>query len=335
MLRPRVSIDLTTANQQSSQELQTIIQLSQNIQRNQLTHIHHISHGASGTVDKVRHNPSNTIIALKTIPVAADEKIQKAILQELRALHESAHSSIVHFYGAFYAEGAVHIALECMDASVLELMRAEETKMLAQPLVAAITRAVLNGLVYLHRERHIIHRDVKPSNLLVDAHGNIKIADFGVSGELSNTISKKKSWVGTMHYMSPERIAAAPYSYNSDVWSLGITVLELITGRFPYHAANESTPRRLAFWDLLHCIVEDPPPSPPEWGSPALRDFVCLCLRKQVEERASSSSLVEHVFCSPEFTMQPSQVSEWIRGSLSRVPSRENEDVESFATEPF
>ena len=105
---------------------------------------------------------------------------------------------------------------------------------LSEPMLAAITQPVLQGLAYLHRELHVIHRDIKPSNILVDMAGNIKIADFGVSGNLAHTLATCVSWVGTVHYMSPERISGASYSYDSDVWSLGITLLELAIDAFPY-----------------------------------------------------------------------------------------------------
>ena len=111
-------------------------------------------------------------------------------------------------------------------------------------------------------------------------------------------------------------------SYNSDVWSLGITVLELSTGHFPYTGADDAAapPRRLAFWDLLHYIVENDPPVPPAGCSAALRDFANACLRKSPDERVSSSDLLGHAFCAA--AMQPAEVSLWIRGSLARVPAK-------------
>ena len=156
---------------------------------------------------------------------------------------------------------------------------------------------MLHGLRYLHRERHTIHRDIKPSNLLVDASGKIKIADFGVSGELGDTLAKAATWVGTVHYMSPERILGGAYAYDSDVWSFGITILELATLRFPYPPAPPAAPQqRLGFWDLLDCIVESPPPAPPATASAPLASLVTACLQKQPAARASSSALLQHPF---------------------------------------
>ena len=241
------------------------------IQPGQLQLLQNIGHGSSGVVQKVLHVPSASVLALKVIAVDADEAVLKSILLELKTLHESRHASIVSFYGAFYREGAVHIALEYMDASLLDIGRAEGDCLklvcvkfcarqwvrivtmclqpcsrivvafpivaggpLSEPVLAAITQPVLQGLAYLHRELHVIHRDIKPSNILVDTAGNIKIADFGVSGNLAHTLAKCASWVGTVHYMSPERISGGSYSYDSDIWSLGITLLELAIASFPY-----------------------------------------------------------------------------------------------------
>lgn len=233
------------------------------------------------------------MLALKVIPVSADEAARRSILLELKTLHESLHPGIVSFYGAFYREGAVHLALEYMDASLLDLQRATGAP-LAEPVLAAISAGVLRGLVYLHKERRTIHRDIKPSNLLVDAAGNVKIADFGVSGELSCTLSKCTSWVGTMHYMAPERITATPYNYNSDVWSFGITILELAIGSFPYAPAGTN---RLVFWDLLHFIVENPAPVTPAHFSQHFQDFVSACLQKEPAVRSCVSP--QPALCPP------------------------------------
>ena len=148
---------------------------SSEIQHTDLQVLHNIGHGSSGVVQKVLHVPSDSVLALKVIPVEADEAKRRQILLELKTLHESMHPSIVSFYGAFYREGAVHVALEYMDASLLDIGRAEGMA-LPEEVVAAIARPVLHGLVYMHREKHLIHRDIKPSNLLVDAAGNVKIA---------------------------------------------------------------------------------------------------------------------------------------------------------------
>jgi len=310
--------------------------------------MHNIGHGSSGVVQKVLHTPSDSVLALKIIPVEADDAKRKQILLELKTLHESMHESVVSFYGAFFREGAVHVCLEFMDASLLDVARSEGCA-LPEPVLAGIARPVLHGLVYLHRERHLIHRDIKPANVLVDVNGHVKLADFGVSGELGHTLAKCASWVGTVHYMSPERIQGSSYSYDSDVWSLGITLLELGNGAFPYHPERDG--RRLSFWDLLDAIVESPPPTPPAHFSASFHAFITACLQKEPAGRASSTQLLHHpllvgdstaagasalfgagapfaagapaqpvhVFAPPDAGLD---VAEWIRTAIARMPPR-------------
>ena len=280
--------------------------------------LHNIGHGSSGVVQKVLHTPSDSVLALKIIPVEADETKRKQILLELKTLHESMHESIVSFYGAFFREGAVHVCLEYMDASLLDVARSEGCA-LPEPVLAGITRPVLQGLVYLHRERHMIHRDIKPANVLVDVNGHVKLADFGVSGELGHTLAKCASWVGTVHYMSPERIQGSCYSYDSDVWSLGITLLELGNGAFPY--PPERGGRRLSFWDLLDAIVESPPPTPPAHFGAPFHNFITACLQKEPSARASSSQLLGHPMLQVGLPA-PGDVADWIRGAIARMPPR-------------
>uniref|UniRef100_A0A7S3BTS6 mitogen-activated protein kinase kinase n=1 Tax=Haptolina ericina TaxID=156174 RepID=A0A7S3BTS6_9EUKA len=293
------------------------------IQHGQLQVLQNIGHGSSGVVQKVLHMPSSSVLALKVIPVDADEAVLKSILLELKTLHDSRHPSIVSFYGAYYREGAVHIALEYMDASLLDITRAEGGP-LSEQVLAAITAPVINGMVYLHRQLHLIHRDIKPSNILVDTAGNIKIADFGVSGDLAHTLAKCASWVGTVHYMSPERISGGSYSYDSDVWSLGITLLELAIAVFPYLQSAPSRPHKLSFWDLLDFIVESPPPTPPSHFSAHFHSFITSCLQKLPEARVSSTELLTHPFLL-EHAAHPIDVASWIQATLHKIPPRNTE----------
>lgn len=102
---------------------------------------------------------------------------------------------------------------------------------LSEPVVASVAIHVLRGLAYLHGQLRVIHRDIKPSNLLLTSRGVVKIADFGVSGQVGNTKACAMTWVGTMVYMSPERIQGQQYSFDSDIWSLGLVLCECLLGR--------------------------------------------------------------------------------------------------------
>lgn len=122
---------------------------------------------------------------------------------------------------------------------------------------------MLLGLSFLHDTARICHRDVKPSNLLLSSSGQLKISDFGTSSQLSNSMSRCLSWVGTVTYMSPERIRGDSYGFNTDVWSLGLLVLECAVGRYPYPPQQPgeggpaaAAPPKLGFWELLEYIGE-------------------------------------------------------------------------------
>jgi len=155
---------------------------------------------------------------------------------------------------------------------------------------------VLEGLVYLHHERHIIHRDIKPSNLLVNHKGEVKITDFGVSAVLANSMGQRDTFVGTYNYMAPERISGNVYGYSSDIWSLGLVILECAIGRFPYLPLEEEE-GWLNFYELLETIIEQPPPcAPPDQFSPEFCSFISACLQKDPKERMSPVDLLNHPF---------------------------------------
>ncbi|RZC52812.1 hypothetical protein C5167_021240 [Papaver somniferum] len=155
---------------------------------------------------------------------------------------------------------------------------------------------VLKGLLYLHHDKHIIHRDMKPSNLLINHRGEVKITDFGVSAILATTSAERNTFVGTYNYMSPERITGSAYGYKSDIWSLGLVILECATGQFPYSPSAKEEG-----WDncyeLMEAIVDrELPYAPPEQFSPEFCSFISACLQKDPKDRLAADELMEHAF---------------------------------------
>jgi len=164
-------------------------------------------------------------------------------------------------------------------------------------VLGKIAEAVVGGLNYLYTEHKILHRDVKPSNILVNSRGQIKLCDFGVSGELINSIAD--TFVGTSTYMSPERIKGAKYSVKSDVWSLGLSLLELAIGRFPFDADGTAAGTRassghMGILDLLQKIVNEPAPRLPKNKAfpPSLEKMIERCLIKNPDLRPSPQELM-------------------------------------------
>jgi hypothetical protein len=252
-----------------------------------------LGRGSSGSVRRAIHRRSNTPVALKEIKVTGKAHMSE-IRRELETLHagDSATPYLVNFYGAFTHEGSVFIAMEAMDGSLQEL-----AKPVPLPVLSCITRQMLKGLFYLHRTRHLMHRDLKPSNVLYNSRtGDIKISDFGVSSFLECTKADAHSFVGTVTYMSPERLHGDSYSYGADIWSLGLVVAELALGVCPFSGLRgESSEGR--FWALIqHLNGTGPALELPANMDRSLVDFINACVVKAPDQRATCSELLHHPF---------------------------------------
>lgn len=183
------------------------------------------------------------VMAMKQIRLELDEARLTTILKELVILHECVSPYIIDFYGAFFQEGAVYMCIEYMDGGSVDKLYAGGVP---EDVLRRIAHATIRGLKALKEEHNIIHRDVKPTNILVNRGGQVKICDFGVSGNLVASIAKTN--IGCQSYMAPERIksdmgsnADGSYSVQSDIWSLGLTVIECALGKYPYPPEVAST----------------------------------------------------------------------------------------------
>lgn len=191
---------------------------------------------------------SGAIMAMKEIRLELDEAKFTTILKELVILHECVSPYIIDFYGAFFQEGAVYMCIEYMDGGSIDKLYAGG---IPENVLRKITFATIVGLKTLKDDHNIIHRDVKPTNILVNTNGQVKICDFGVSGNLVASIAKTN--IGCQSYMAPERIsggalaagvggtAAGTYNVQSDIWSLGLTIIECAMGKYPYPPEVSST----------------------------------------------------------------------------------------------
>ena len=165
-------------------------------------------------------------------------------------------------------------------------------------VLGKIAEAVLGGLSYLYSAHRIMHRDLKPSNILVNSKGQIKLCDFGVSSELDGSIAE--TFVGTGTYMAPERIQGSPYTVKSDVWSVGLSIMELAIGKFPFSgsAEDDEAGGPQGILDLLQQIVLEPAPKLPKSDAfpSILEDMVAKCLLKDPKERPTPKELyVRHL----------------------------------------
>ncbi|XP_042392427.1 mitogen-activated protein kinase kinase 1-like [Zingiber officinale] len=262
--------------------------------REDLETIKVIGKGSGGIVQLVRHKWLGTFYALKGIQMCIQETVRKQIVQELKINKASQCPHVVVCYHSFYHNGVISLVLEYMDrGSLADVIK--QVKTILEPYLAVVCKQVLKGLVYLHHERHVIHRDIKPSNLLVNHKGEVKITDFGVSAVLLNSMGQRDTFVGTYNYMAPERISGTSYDYKSDIWSLGLVILESATGHFPY--TSTETEGYLSFYELLEAIVDQPPPSAPsDQFSPEFCSFISACIQKDPKQRLSSLELLSHPF---------------------------------------
>jgi mitogen-activated protein kinase kinase len=196
------------------------------------------------------------IMAMKEIRLELDEAKFAAIIMELDILHRCVSPYIIDFYGAFFQEGAVYICIEFMDGGSIDKLYGDG---IPENVLRKITYATTCGLKELKDVHNIIHRDVKPTNILVNTRGQIKICDFGVSGNLVASIAKTN--IGCQSYMAPERISgggmsqgtnsSGTYSVQSDIWSLGLSIIECAMGQYPYPPETYSN----IFSQLSVCIA--------------------------------------------------------------------------------
>lgn len=253
-----------------------------------------IGKGSSGVVQLVRHKWTNEVFALKAIQMDIQETVRKQIVQELRINQAAQCPHVVVYYDAFYHNGVISIILEYMDVgSLVDVVRRAEK--IPEAYIAVISRQVLQGLIFLHRSL-IIHRDIKPSNLLVNHLGEVKISDFGVSVNLTNSQEQRGTFVGTCTYMSPERLSGSSYGFASDIWSLGLTLLECALGRYPYEPPGDEEGWS-NFYELQMTVVDQPPPvPPPSQFSAEFCSFIGSCLQKEPSDRMSAVNLLNHPF---------------------------------------
>ncbi|NWR04499.1 STK10 kinase, partial [Paradoxornis webbianus] len=251
--------------------------------------------GAFGKVYKAKNKETGALAAAKVIETKSEDELEDYMV-EIEILATCDHPHIVKLLGAFYWDGKLWIMIEfcpggAVDATMLELDRG-----LTEPQIQVICRQMLEALHYLHSKR-IIHRDLKAGNVLLTQDGDIKLADFGVSAKNMKTLQKRDSFIGTPYWMAPEVVMCetmkdTPYDYKADIWSLGITLIEMAQIEPPHHELN---PMRV----LLKIAKSDPPTlsCPSKW-SLEFRDFLKKALDKNPETRPSAAQLLEHPFVS-------------------------------------
>ncbi|KAK0753089.1 MAP kinase [Schizothecium vesticola] len=262
-----------------------------------------LGEGAGGAVTKCKLRGGKTLFALKIITTNPDDDVKRQIIRELNFNKECASEHICRYYGAYVdpANATIFIAMEFCEGGSLDSIYKEVKRLggrTGEKVLGKIAEGVLLGLTYLHSKK-IIHRDIKPSNILLCRDGAVKLCDFGVSGDFG-TKGEANTFIGTSYYMAPERITGQSYTITSDVWSTGVTLLEVAQHRFPFPADGTEMQPRAGLIDLLTYIVRQPIPrlkDEPEanitW-SDNFKFFIEVCLEKDPARRASPWRMLDH-----------------------------------------
>lgn len=266
-----------------------------------------LGRGAGGVVARAVHKPTGTPLAVKMVRVEDKAKRGQLINELHNLLRISKSHFLIHLYAAYVHKdtGCVHVVLEYMDYGSLADVKQKVT-FVPEMILALIMMQILEGLKALHLS-YVVHRDVKLGNILVNSRGIVKVTDFGISKKLGDTAVVCDTFVGTTIYMSPERVLGEDYSFAADIWSLGLCVIELASGLYPYGSVA-SIPM------LFDNLVNKPEPRlPPDRFTPDLCDFVARQLQRRPEQRATTIQLQAHPFIlSNLFQVKEGDLVRWL-----------------------
>ncbi|XP_033254368.1 mitogen-activated protein kinase kinase kinase kinase 5-like isoform X4 [Drosophila miranda] len=262
--------------------------------------IQKIGSGTYGDVYKAKRIQSNELAAIKVIKLEPSDDIQ-IIQQEIIMMRDCRHPNIIAYYGSYLRRDKLWICMEfCGGGSLQDIYQV--TGPLSENQIAYMCRETLKGLEYLHSMGKM-HRDIKGANILLTEYGDVKLADFGVSAQITATINKRKSFIGTPYWMAPEVAAVerkGGYNQLCDIWACGITAIELAELQPPMFDLH---PMRALF--LMSKSGFKPPTlgNKDKW-SPTFHNFIKTALTKNPKKRPTAERLLQHPFVQCEMSLR-------------------------------
>ncbi|XP_068577086.1 STE20-like serine/threonine-protein kinase isoform X2 [Cebidichthys violaceus] len=280
--------------------------------------------GAFGKVYKAQNKQNGTLAAAKVIDTKTEDELEDYMV-EIEILASCDHHHIVKLLDAFYFEGKLWILIEFCAGGAVDAIMLELERPLTEPQIRVVCRQTLEALSYLH-ENKVIHRDLKAGNILLSLDGEVKLADFGVSAKNTKTLQRRDSFIGTPYWMAPEVVMCEtskdrPYDYKADIWSLGVTLIEVAQIEPPNHEMN---PMRV----LLKIAKSEPPTlmHPSRW-SPEFNDFLRRALDKNVDNRWGTLQLLQHPFVTSVTDSRP------LRELIAEAKAEVTEELEDSKEE--
>ncbi|XP_072088706.1 serine/threonine-protein kinase 1 isoform X7 [Arachis hypogaea] len=267
--------------------------------------LNELGKGSYGAVYKARDLRTSEMVAIKVISLSEGEEGYEEIRGEIEMLQQCNHPNVVRYLGSYQGEEYLWIVMEyCGGGSVADLMSVTD-EALDEGQIAYICREALKGLEYLH-SIFKVHRDIKGGNILLTEQGDVKLGDFGVAAQLTRTMSKRNTFIGTPHWMAPEVIQESRYDGKVDVWALGVSAIEMAEGVPPRSSVH---PMRVLF---MISIEPAPMLEDKEKWSLYFHDFVAKCLTKEPRLRPTASEMLKHKF-----------FEKWKTGSAAVLPKLE------------
>ncbi|KAK2846586.1 hypothetical protein Q5P01_009585 [Channa striata] len=275
----RTALDISTRNPQDDFEI---------LQR--------VGGGTYGEVYKARNKQNGELAAIKVVKMEPEDDFS-VLQQEILIVKSCKHPNIVAYYGSYIRAGTLWICMEfCGGGSLQDIYHV--TGPLSESQIAYICREMLQGVDYLHAQKKI-HRDIKGANILLNDQGEVKLADFGISAQITDTLSRRKSFIGTPYWMAPEVAAVelkGGYNELCDIWSVGITAIELAELQPPMFDVH---PLRVLF--LMSKSGYQPPKlkDKSKWSS-TFYNFVKAMLVRNPKKRPSASKMLSHSFLNQQ-----------------------------------